>query len=217
MDIEKFRKLSSKFDDTKLTLLYIWMELQEKDENGYFITDNETIANELKLSKEETIQCLARLFRKGLMDFESEEVEGKLVTKYKVLAIPKTTRAENKLGAKQTPHTSLPVSMLWILDNEMYKLLAYLVAFSNKNEWFDVTIKALGEVLRQNHREVTLAIEGLYRNGLVDVATYIKGRTKSNRYKINYEKIKELSLQTPFSFTQIEKPKRGEELTYLKK
>lgn len=128
--------------------------------------------------------------------------------------------------------TALPSNFVFLLDNYTYKLLATLIQkesyWKNNNKlpqdgFFFIRLEDINVAMNSNKNELNLTIEALYINGIIDVRSdgWKKGQRKTNHYKINWDKIIELSHVTFQDILdgqmRIEKCKRGTKCTYITK
>lgn len=126
--------------------------------------------------------------------------------------------------------TAIPVNFIYLFDNYTYKLLATLMQkesfWKNQNKldddgFFFIRMDDINFALNSNKNEINLTIEALHRCGVITVKSngWVKGQRKTNKYKLNWNKIDELSklsFQEIFdNGLQITKCKRGEKCTYI--
>lgn len=126
--------------------------------------------------------------------------------------------------------TAIPVNFIYLFDNYTYKLLATLMQkesfWKNQNKldddgFFFIRMDDINFAMNSNKNEINLTIEALHRCGVITVKSngWVKGQRKTNKYKLNWNKIDELSklsFQEIFdNGLQITKCKRGEKCTYI--
>lgn len=134
---------------------------------------------------------------------------------------------ENKINYQ---FTAIPTNFIYILDNCCYKLFSLLIQEESywksinrldSNGYFFQTVEEQMNVLNINRNEVNMTIESLYINNIIDVISEgCRGQRKTNRFKINWNKVIELSniniTEVIKTGIKIEKCPRGTKCTYSK-
>lgn len=139
------------------------------------------------------------------------------------MAKKKTTDAA--VASINYPFTAIPTIFIYKLDAKLLQLLGILIQaesyWSNNKPhqlvegYFYKTASELIAATKLHKADFSAAIETLYRWNLIDVKNEKKG--KKNYYKVNFETIRILSLETIEEAVKhrIEPLKRGCKLTYL--
>lgn len=134
---------------------------------------------------------------------------------------------ENKINYQ---FTAIPTNFIYILDNCCFKLFSLLIQEESywksinrldSNGYFYQKVEEQMNVLNINRNEANMTIEALYINNIIDVISEGgRGQRKTNRFKINWNKVIELSniniTEVIKTGIKIEKCPRGTKCTYSK-
>lgn len=123
----------------------------------------------------------------------------------------------------------VPANFAYIMDSDCLQLMIIFINTENywnskgklDNGYFFMSHDDISKATKVSDRKIPNVIEGLYRGGVIDVISngFEKGKRQTNRFRINWDKVEELSKISisdiiTFGDVRIEKCKFGDKLTY---